>query len=266
MRNITFPVPIPPTPRAEGIDDMDRGRGRAVTLPWTLTSELGSLVKVLLIAVLCLTAVCVFLGLCLSWFALRPPIVLDQNAGYLMVRTTDIFRLSNDNVSAWTDLVLTSLYTSEPGNPSLLRVSRYVSKKVLAIFQKPDEAMLIQSNERRTFTYQEVRAYSYPKYDKKYLMLAVRGELNTYKIDATALRQFTVETVSQVNILYVRRTIPNPQNPFGMVLEYIDTKTGTEADKIWDICQPLKVSKDERLPPPEAPDALPPASSTNPTP
>lgn len=250
-------MPSPQTPalppgakplRPDGEVDSDR---RVV---WHFGQFLGLFFKISLGINVILGIAVMVLAAGLVAFALRPPIVLDQNSGYLMWRTTSKFVQSPDNVRAFFSETLGAILTVIPGDYRLARISDRVSKNVYELFRKDETFFTEQAivGRRRVYRLNDARRFDDPKFPQ-FLVFAVKGEVAAFEMSSSfAAPGFTYDAKEYVHVVYCSLRMPQPNNPYGLFVEGISTKVGAEAQGVWERAFPLeaedvKADRIERL-------------------
>lgn len=243
------PVPRVPTPQPSDPTGLPSKR-RVI---WEHGQDMALMNKGLLFALaLCAGALALCAGVLLSIYT-RPPVVLAQDEGYLMYRTTKKFRLDPDMLRAYCRVVLGGLYTITPGYTELSDLAGKVDGKIIEHFTKAvPEDLITASNQRRVYTLRDIRRYTDPKLPQ-YFTLAVRGERALYEYNPAAASPFRMSSENVVNVLYLQEITPSPQNPWGLLMVGITIKRDAEASAVWETATPLDATQPrtptERHPP-----------------
>lgn len=184
------------------------------------------------------------LGLAVSNLALRPPVVLDQNDGYVMWRTTEFFKLRPDNIRSFCRIYLGTLFTVSPGSYDIAPALPLMTTKLAKLYreQRPDDA-IVNSNQRRIFILSDARRWSDPEFPS-IVCIAARGERALYEVTPNAQQSFKIESSYVVYLLYVKNIPPTPENPWGLLVHGFKTLEGQDADRVWNEAIPLQVEEE----------------------
>lgn len=167
----------------------------------------------------------------------KPPVVLQEDAGYVMWRTTDVYQLREDIVRTYLTTTLGTLLDINPGAYDVSQLDSLVGvpilKKYGAMAQGSGETRLKQ-NQRQIFSIYDVRRV--PKTDYPNLItFAVRGEKVTYaetKDEAGNVR-VTPDNYIALYLVYLQQVQPRPKNPWGLFMAGIKEVPQNEAEHIW---------------------------------
>lgn len=228
---------LPPLPQSTQDDAMPRPAARRVI--WQHGMDLSLTLRACLFAIALESVAILVMGAVLFAVFSRPPVVLDQNDGYLMWRTTEAFRLSPDMLGSYCRMVLRTLYTVTPGHYDLAELTGKVDGRVLEEFSKRTSGdIVVAANQRRVYDLLEVRRYADPNFPQ-YVTVAVRGERALYEYNPAAAQPFKMQSGNQVNVLYLSRRPPTPDNPWGLVVVGLVSVDPAEADALWARAAPL---------------------------
>lgn len=177
----------------------------------------------------------------------RPPVVLAQDEGYVMWRTTEVFKLQPIMVDRYLRVVLGHLYSVSPGAYDLGQLAGLVDERVLKAFAEGQDPNLVTaSNQRRIYRLQAVRRW-YDPTAPQFITLVVRGERALYEYNPAAANPFKVEERVVTQVVYLEQVAPTPDNPWGLVMVGLVAKTGEEAEVLWKEAKPLEKPSDAKV-------------------
>jgi len=196
----------------------------------------------LLFSCLSLIALIVMGSMCYK-LAMRPPYVLSEDQGTIMWRTTEVFRLREDNVKMFHDLVLGKLLNSNPSYYDITPLTPMVHPLILSKFSKNDansSGVKLRSDKRQVYSLYDVRRTSDPRYPQ-YLAFITRGETTVYEERRDAAGNVKVYPQSEISVwvTFLAPTKPTPTNPWAFRMVGLEHKTGATADQAWAAGKPV---------------------------
>ncbi|MDE1171783.1 MAG: hypothetical protein PW734_11345 [Verrucomicrobium sp.] len=229
---------MPPTPKAEVHDTIPYPQHRRVV--WEHGMDMSLAFKRLSWITALLAVAAIVESFVLVSIYNRPPVVLDQNDGYVMWRTTEAFKLRPEMIRSYLNSTLKYLYTVSPGNYDLASLRGLVDRRVLRAFaNSTDKDLIVTANQHRIYELREIRRYHDPKLPQ-YITLAVRGERVLYEYDPGAAQPFRMDSPVVTQIVYLQQALPTPENPWGLRLVGLVTLKEDQADDIWRSSVPLR--------------------------
>ncbi len=189
----------------------------------------------------------VVLGIAIYSIYSRPPYILSEDEGYVMYRSTTVYRLDERRIKTYLTVVLTKLFNKNPGIYDLSEITPLVSKDIINFYSQDAErsaAQRLRENERTLFQIYELRRYLDPE-NPKFIVAVVRGNAASFReskseiVDPTGLAggqplvstRVTDQVVTYV--VYLQQVTPSPLNPWGLWTVSIRIPTADAAEKIW---------------------------------
>jgi len=190
----------------------------------------------LLISTLAIGA-CLVLGTLVFTLSTRPPSVLADDQGYVMWRTSEVFRLGEDNVRMFHELVLGKLLNSNPSSYDISSLAPLAHPVIIEKFSGAGAGQSdarLRSDKRQVYTLYEIRRTSDPRYPQ-YLAFVTRGETTVYEERRDQAGNVRVYPQSEISIwvTFIETTRPVPQNPWGFRLVGVERRTGARGEKTW---------------------------------
>lgn len=174
----------------------------------------------------------------------RPPsvITVDQD-GYVMWRSTDVFRLREDNIKMFLNLVLGKLFNSNPSYYDLSEITGLVHSSIIQKFANNVQGKSgerLRSDKRQVYTLYEVRRTIDPRYPKL-MAFVTRGELTVYEEHRDASGNVRVYPQSDVVVwvAYLDPCRPTPADPWAFKLVGVEKRIGERAETTWNQSVPI---------------------------
>jgi hypothetical protein len=175
----------------------------------------------------------------------RPPYILAEESGYVMWRTTDVFRLRPDMVKSFLETLGSKMLTIQPGAYNLSSLAHHVYPHVIQALQQKvgQNESRIQRKVRQLWTFLEARRYAdpTPAY-KPYLCFIVRAEKAFYEEQINDAGNPETRAASSIvhYLFYVEQIRPTPENPWGLkIWGFRELDSEPESQKIWEASTPL---------------------------
>jgi len=175
----------------------------------------------------------------------RPPYILAEESGYVMWRTTEVFRLRPDMVKSFLETTGSKMLTIQPGAYNLNSLAHQVYPHVIQALQQKvgQNESRIQRKVRQIWTFLEAKEYAdpTPAY-QAYRCFIVRAEKAFYEEQMNdAGNPETRATSSIVHYLfYVEQIRPMPENPWGLkIWGFRELDSEQESKKIWEASTPI---------------------------
>jgi hypothetical protein len=216
-------------------------------LAWEAYGDLERILQWCLFIIVGLLAVNVVQAALLVSIYRRPPYMLTTDRGYIQYNTTEVYKISSENIFSFLDEVLSGLLNVAPGAYDISSLQGRVSARITKAFAGEDNSaeareLRINRDLRQLFHLYEVRRFESSRYPQYYSIM-VRGELTTYERRTDSLGNVLFSPKSEM-VYYVvtldpRR--PSPQNPYGLMmvgLKRVDDRAMIE--KYWPEGTPLK--------------------------
>lgn len=179
----------------------------------------------------------------------RQPAVLQEDAGYVMYRTTEVYRLRKDIILTYVRSVLTSLLEVSPGHYNNLNLKDFVASDLLE--KVADKAITqggrrLEANDRQMWDLYDVRRYLDQDYPNL-IPIAARGERTVYyeETDAGGSVLPRLRTELMAIVLYLRQQPPTPENPYGLfvvAMKFPDNQI--QSDNVWKTTVELEGTND----------------------
>jgi len=167
----------------------------------------------------------------------RPVAVIQEDAGFVMYRTTEAYRLRKDIVRTFLECTLQKLLTINPGYYDYASLRTLVGNAVLTKFSelaKQGGSERLRTNQRQTFTIFDCKRTMDPNYPD-YIAVLVRGEfaITEEKTDSAGNTILVPKDEIRLYQCYLKQQRPSPENPFGLVLIGLGPKKTEEAEGLW---------------------------------
>lgn len=212
---------------------------------WEMYGDVRVLNKYLLLFAGTLSvSVIALAGVILSIYT-RPPYILTQDEGYIMWRTTEVFKLRQEMVSTYLSFVLGKLLNVAPGAYDLSGITGLVEPSIINYFTgKVGSAGAanerLSKDKRQFFDILGIHRIPKSQYPKLYSYI-VKGNKTTAQdvrdTQGNIVTQTTAETVYIMVWLDHRR--PTPEDPWGLVVAGLQEKTAKEGEADWAGSLPL---------------------------
>lgn len=170
----------------------------------------------------------------------RPPYILAEDSGYVMWRTTEVFRLRPDMVKSFLETMGSKMLTIQPGAYNLDSLVHHVYPHVIQALQQKvgENESRIQRKVRQLWTFLEARAYSdpTPAYHS-YRCFIVRAEKSFYEEQLNDSGNPETRATSSIvyYLFYLEQCRPTPENPWGLkIWGFRELDSELESKKIWD--------------------------------
>jgi hypothetical protein len=220
-------------------------------LIWEQAADLQKVLTLFVVIIICLTILCMFLVHSVIKLSQREPAVLQEDLGYVIYRTTEVYKLRKDIIMAFSRELLDTLLTVTPGRYNNLVLKNRVDLKVLDVFSKAAyEAgeQRLTANDRQNFELYDVKRYidnAYPDL----IAIACRGEKQVYReqSDAAGNVRPRLKTDLMAVVLYLQQRVPTPENPWGLFVVGVKLPEVTkQSEAIWEQTTDLETTLDAR--------------------
>lgn len=212
--------------------------------------DVRSLNTFLLIYSIALSFACAMMAIVINSIYTRPPYILSQDDGVVQWRNTEVFRLSEKQLTGYLSYVFGKIYNYSQGSYNLSPLLGLVD---VALLDKFNEAIgldadgrRLTNNERVTYDFLEARRTFDPRFP--YTAILVRG----VETKVTQTRDNAGNTIisssppeNVLRIAYLEQIRPVPDNPWGLVLVGVRTLRGQDADEEWNKSVPLTDQTEE---------------------
>jgi hypothetical protein len=165
----------------------------------------------------------------------RPPYILTQDQGYIMWRTTEVFRLRPDMVSSYLSMVLNKMYNKVPGSYDLSSIMGLVAPNIIDAFSGKSSGTERQvADQREYFDILEIRRLPKSRFPK-FLSFMVKANMSISREGRDAAGNVVTETKAETDyvVVWVEQSTPTPDNPWGLVLVGLEYLKGAEGEKLW---------------------------------
>jgi hypothetical protein len=180
----------------------------------------------------------------------RPPAILQEDAGFVMWRTADVYRLRSDIIKTYIGTTLGALLEVHPGAYDLTKLDGLVDVSILKKYS--DDAQSngenrLEKSTRRLFAVYEMRRWVNPSYPQ-YIAIAVRGEKVIYEEfrDDLGNVRVTPKNTLTLYVVYLKQQTPTPRNPWGIMMVGIQEMKQQDQEKTWADSFPIEGSKDNQ--------------------
>jgi len=223
-------------PVAEDADPIVVVPKRRRTL-WEHGADLKFANVFLLLSNLILGSVALFAILGWEQEARKPKPVLQEDAGFVMYRTTEAYRLRKDIVSTFCQEILRKLLSIHPGYYDNQTLAHCVSATVLQRYSQiaaEGGTERLTTNQRQIFEPYETRRWYDPKYPNL-IAAATRGEISVYRETPDTSGNIIVKPENSIRVVVclLNQKQPTPENPYGLVVVGIYHFRDEEAKKVW---------------------------------
>lgn len=172
----------------------------------------------------------------------RPPYILTQDQGYVMWRTTEIFRLKPDMISSYLWMVLSKMYTKVPGSYDLSSIMGLVSPNIIDAFSGKSSGTERQIlDQREYFDILEIRRVTNSRFPK-FLSFISKANMSVSRETRDGAGNVVTETKADTDyvLVWLEQTPPTPENPWGLVLVGLEYLKGKDGEAIWNESVSLK--------------------------
>ncbi len=170
----------------------------------------------------------------------RPPSILAEDSGYVMWRTTEVFRLKPDMIKSYLETIGAKMLTIQPGAYHLDSLVHHVYPHVIQVLQLKvgENESRIQRKVRQLWTFLEAKRYQdpTPAY-QPYRCFIVRAEKSFYEETINDSGNPETRATSSIvyYLFYLELLRPTPENPWGLkVWGFREIETELESKKIWE--------------------------------
>lgn len=172
----------------------------------------------------------------------RPPYILTQDQGYVMWRTTEVFRLKPDMISSYLWMVLSKMYNKVPGSYDLSSIMGFVAPNIIDAFSgkaSGTERQLI--DQREYFDILEIRRVPKSRFPK-FLSFIAKANMSISRETRDAAGNVVTETKADTDyvMVWLEQTPPTPDNPWGLVLVGLEYLKGKDGESQWNESVSLK--------------------------
>jgi hypothetical protein len=179
----------------------------------------------------------------------KTPVIFSDDDGYVMNRQVMLFKLDENRIKTYLELVLGKLFNTNPGYYTIDEMAPLIDERLLkkytTIFRSSDD-IRARTYERQMFELFGVRRFRTD--DPNDLIVVVRGQMNIFRAhrstgdllsrDSQTTGAFQVKTATY--LVYIARDIPSSDNPWGLIVTRISPQTKPDvADRIWENAPPL---------------------------
>lgn len=172
----------------------------------------------------------------------RPPYILTQDQGYLMWRTTEVFRLKPDMISSYLWMVLSKMYTKVPGSYDLSSVMGLVAPAIIDAFSGKSSGTERQRiDQREYFDILEIRRIPKSRFPK-FISFIAKANMSTSRETRDNAGNVVTETTADTDyvIVWLEQVSPTPENPWGLVLVGVEYLKGRDGETPWNESVSLK--------------------------
>lgn len=192
-----------------------------------------------------LIILCMVLGGVIVAIFARPPYMVVQDQGKVTYTTTEVYKISRENLDAFVREVMSTLLNVNPGHYDIGSLKYKVSPRILDAFAGAGAAdarqYRIDKDVRQVFSLYNIKRYTSKRFPKFYTII-IRGELTTYQRSVDAAENVNYKPTSE--IIFFAATIepvrPGPDNPYGLRMVGLTQLTDrAEIDRIWSVGEEL---------------------------
>jgi hypothetical protein len=172
----------------------------------------------------------------------RPPYILTQDQGFIMWRTTEVFRLKPDMVSSYLWLVLSKMYNKVPGSYDLTPIVGLVAPNIIdTLSGRAGGGDRLNANERQYFDILETRRIPESRFPQ-FISFIIKGNKSISREIKDSAGNVVTETKAETDyvVVWIDQTYPSPENPWGLVLVGLEYLKGKDGEKEWMTAIPLK--------------------------
>jgi hypothetical protein len=180
----------------------------------------------------------------------RPPYILTQDQGFIMWRTTEVFKLKPDMVSSYIWLVISKLYNKVPGAYDLSSIMNMVAPNIIDTFTgKAGGGDRLSKNERQYFDILEIKRIPESRFPK-FISFIIKGNKSISREIRDAAGNVVTETTAETDyiIIWLDLQYPTPENPWGLSLVGLEYLKGREGEAEWKTAVALNDDKGTKLP------------------
>lgn len=175
----------------------------------------------------------------------RPPYILAEDSGYVMWRTTVVFRLRPEMVKSFLEMAGSKMLTIQPGAYNLDSLAHHVYPHVIQALQQKvgQNESRIQRKVRQIWTFLEAKRYldPTPAY-QNYRCFSIRAEKAFYEEQMNDSGNPETRATSSIvyYLFYLDQIRPTPENPWGLkIWGFREIDSELECKKIWESSIPL---------------------------
>jgi hypothetical protein len=172
----------------------------------------------------------------------RPPYILTQDQGFVMWRTTEVFKLKPDMVSSFIWLVVSKLYNKVPGAYDLTPIMNMVAPNIIDTFTgKAGGGERLSKNERQYFDILEIKRIPESRFPK-FISFIIKGNKSISTEIRDAAGNIVTETKAETDyiIIWLDLKYPTPENPWGLDLVGLEYLKGKDGEAEWRTAVSLK--------------------------
>lgn len=180
----------------------------------------------------------------------RPPYILTQDEGFVMWRTTEVFKVKPDMISSYLWLVMGKIFNIAPGAYDLTSISKMVAPVIMDAYggkvgQVVSDRMA--KDRRQFFDILEIRKVPKSEYPE---FLSFMIKANVSNMAETRDQAGNVVTTTTADTFYytvwVEQVRPTPDNPWGLVLVGVGkVLKGKEGEAAWNASVPFAEDEEQ---------------------